>query len=173
MKAMRILALILALCLCLAGCQKQAQESTASTDATDPTGTAGTRPQVDPEDGIAFQLGGRTTVTYSVNISHIKYITSAADLPNYEALADYDEAWFEEHALVVILQSVANGNMSATIDCISLEDDLASVTLRYAADASYGSAQAITWLIWTEVETGLDYTWQIANPAVESSSPSV
>lgn len=165
----RLFALILALCLLLAGC---APGGTATTDTTTNT----THPDIpdqtrgEPDIGIDvdFQVLGSVAMHHSVNISQVRYITSVSALPDNEELAQYDDSWFEDHALLLIYQSVSSGNVKVDVEKIKLDGTIANITLSYLPDGMLGSGIKVTWLMWLEVEKGLQYSWQVENPAMES-----
>lgn len=173
MKFKGLIAVTLMLCLLLAGCHTGTSTTAADTagttlpEITEPTNT---RPVL--TNGVEHEVLGSCTVTYSVDISQVKYITSADGLPNYEELAEYDDAWFTDHAMLVIMQTVGSGNTVVKLESIEQEDGVASITLEYASGGALGNANTTTWMLWVAVERDLDYTWQIANPAVESDAPS-
>ena len=58
------------------------------------------------------------------------------------------------------------------IESVSLKADHAAVvtlTHQGPGEGQVGTADMATWLLWTEVDTGLeDYQWTVANPALES-----
>uniref|UniRef100_UPI001C9E8AF7 hypothetical protein n=1 Tax=Klebsiella pneumoniae TaxID=573 RepID=UPI001C9E8AF7 len=81
-------------------------------------------------------------------------------------LAGYDEAYFVEKALVVVYETVSSG--SVQVDIASIDGGV--VTLSHEMSGNVGTADMATWLLWAEVDAGLDYTWSVANPAVEPNT---
>lgn len=115
----------------------------------------------EPGDAIAFANPGKTRITYTGSRSYVRYITSVDQLPDEAALKGYDEAYFETKALLIIVDTVSSGSMRLEIGNITLRGDTASVTLDRKMDGDVGTADMATWLLWAEVEKGLDYTWTL------------
>lgn len=151
------------------GAQKT-DETLDFTPITDPEITVPKHPLDDSQTGTPLQFGdtGRLRIAYTVNLSSVRYITSAADLPGYEEFAQYDDAWFQNHALVLVTETVGSGSVELGINAIHVEGGMATVTLSHEMKGQAGTADMATWLLWTEVETGLDYQWTVANPAIPS-----
>ena len=118
------------------------------------------------EPGTAIGETGLVRVAYNGNISSVRYITSVDKLPVNDALSAYDEAYFETRALVVVLESVSSGSVKVGID--SIENGV--VTLSHELAGDVGTADMATWLLWAEVEQGLDFEWSVANPALQSNA---
>ena len=167
MKQNRILAWVLILCLCLAGCGSSKTDPTETTGHTLPSHT---RNYGDLGIDVPFQLAGSRTVTYTVNTSKARYVTSAADLPDHEELSQYDDAWFEDHALLLIYESVASGSVQVGIESIQIEEGTANITLTHEPTGELGTTVMTTWLLWAEVDQGLQYTWTVVNPALENNT---
>ena len=114
----------------------------------------------------------RLRLTYNGNVSSALYVTSAAQLPDYPELSAYDDAFFKDHALVLVQESVSSGSVEVGIESVSLKADhtaVVALTHRGPGEGQVGTADMATWLLWTEVDTGLeDYQWTVANPALES-----
>lgn len=166
MKKRTLLALALIVCLLLVGCHTGDASTTtnAKPSVNDPS-------RGDPNVGndIAYTVLGSCNVTYTVNVSKAQYITSAESLPNYDALKEYDDAWFAEHALLVILETVPSGKISVGIESIKYDADNANITLTHTYDGTLAIATNTVLLVWAEVPTDLSYNWNIVNPALESS----
>lgn len=168
MKRMLCIALSLALVL-LCGCesaelQGQTEESTqnvteANVDMTDPVGEQETK-----DDGkITIGQTGRVRVDYNGMVSSVRYVTSADQLPDNEALAAYDDAYFETGALLIVMETVGSG--SYILDIVSAENGVVELSRELPGDV--GTADMATWLLWAEVEQGLDYDWSLANSFYE------
>lgn len=128
-----------------------------------------------PEGNTAGNSGstyhtGKVRIPYNGNRSSIVYVTSAASLPDYEGLKSYDDTYFQEHALVLIVETVNSGSIDVDILSVDMDDSTATVTLSHTRSSSVGTADMATWLIWVEVDSGLDYQWTIANPALKSDA---
>lgn len=176
MKRMMCIVLMLAMLLCgcagsggnaeqTAGTEAATEASVSVTEIQDPEITL-PKGELEQEDGEKLQLGetGAERVAYTRNVSSVHYVTSVEELPDYEALADYDEAYFRDHALLVVLESVGIGSVQVAIDSVSG----GAVTLSHTQSGDAGTTVMTTWLLWAEVEKGLDYSWYIANPALKS-----
>ena len=186
MKRMMCALLVLALLLC--GCQsaalpggetqgqteevteeatEEATENVTEVEFTENETPGVTLPMFEQEtgtgNGLALGDTGCVRVSYNGNVSSVRYITSAEQLPDNEALADYDEAYFAEKALIVVYETVGSGSVKVGI--ASVKDG--AVTLSHDMPGDAGTADMATWLLWAEVEQGLDFTWSIANPALE------
>lgn len=190
MKRAYAMALCLLLLLSLlAGCRTSAGENdTPETEATKPveqnTVTVTEIPPEDvevtvPKEGLTIGAGesdlaignvGRIRVDYTGNISSVRYITSADQLPEYPELQGYDEAYFRENALLLVLETVTNGGVEVGIQGIRVDEDRALVQLSHEAQGDLGTAVMTTWLVWAEVAPELNYTWTVSNPAVESQT---
>lgn len=188
------LALLLALSLLAAGCRSSQEEAPSGcdglpiddsenetgivTEETEPAATTlATVPKEDMsllprESDLEIAATGAIRVTYAGNVSSARYITSVSQLPDYPELAVYDEAYFQEHALVLVLETVTNGTVKVGISGIELDEKAASVQLSHEAQGEMGTTVMTTWLLWAEVEAGLEYSWSVGNPAVEPSNTS-
>jgi opacity protein-like surface antigen len=192
----RFLICICVLCLLLTGCQSAhiaPSEGTVSAGTTAAgtvsDGTAGTT-LPDYFDSGAGQLGptplptnlppmleirlietaGKLRLPYAGNQSSIQYITAPDQLPDEEALTGYDEAYFQDHALLLIIETVGSGSVRLEAHSFSVLDGVASVTLSHELDGDVGTADMATWMLWVELEAGLDYSWELDNPALPSDT---
>lgn len=168
MKIKSIFALLLAigLCLSLLGCSNSdLPENTGPSADSEPERT------IPPElqTSVEIQKQGKVQVSYTINLSSVKYITSASALPDHEVLADYDDAWFADHALVLVYETVSSGSVDVSIASIQISDSAASVILSHTP-AGTGTTVMTTWLLWAEVDAGLSYDWSVSNPALESNA---
>lgn len=129
----------------------------------EPTVSAGTK--------LDFTEGGSDRIPYTMNQSWAVYVTSAEELARYsgecEELENYDDDFFKSHALLLVTESVNSGSTEVGIEKISRVDDEITVTLSHTA-AENGTADMATWLVWAEVECGLeDCRWQVGNAALK------
>lgn len=179
----KMLCMLMALCLLLAGCQAAEQtdpqtESTVpstapvgeSTNAAEEVTEEVTQPELSiettgPAEDVALGETGKIRIEYTGNRSGVQYITDASNVPDYEELAGYDEAYFEEHALLVVIDTVTSGSMQVEIGGIQVQDGIASVTVDRKLSGDVGTTDMATWLLWAEVERGLEYEWTIVNTA--------
>ena len=115
------------------------------------------------EDGLAltFANPGKVRITYQGNPGYVRYITSPEELPEEAALAGYDEAFFEQHALLVVVETVTSGSIRLELGSIILLGDTARVSLNREMSGEVGTADMATWMLWAEVEKGLDYSWEL------------
>ncbi|MBQ8236724.1 MAG: hypothetical protein IJZ39_01045 [Oscillospiraceae bacterium] len=183
----RMLCILLTLVMLLCGCQSaagapadtqgQTEEMTEETaenvtqsdvEIMEMETPGVTLPFVEQETGNGIDLGatGCVRVAYNGAISSVRYITSVEQLPDHEALAAYDEAYFADKALIVVYETVGSGSVRVGIE--SIENGV--VTLSHELPGDAGTADMATWLLWAEVDTGLDDTWSVANPAVEPNT---
>lgn len=142
------------------------------TQLEDPPATLPLKDPSEPPAGtaLAFSNVGSLRVTYAGNTSWVKYVTDLSQLPEAEGLDQFDEAYFEDHALVLVMETVGSGSVKVGIDRIMVDESTAVVTLSHEMKGDVGTADMATWLLWAEVETDLDYQWSIANPAVTSGA---
>ena len=182
MKCKRLLALALAAALCIVAAACGTKNNEPDTPAKTDTPTAapgGTQTVGDTGDGTVREDGSyvpgqvdRLRLTYNGNVSSALYVTSAAQLPDYPELSAYDDAFFKDHALVLVQESVSSGSVEVGIESVSLKADhtaVVALTHQGPGEGQVGPADMATWLLWTEVDTGLeDYQWTVANPALES-----
>lgn len=176
--------LCLTLCvLLLCGCAPTHADPTGTAAATEETAQSVTGAPVDVtevptndvtlpqpldqtqgESDVVLGTTGAVRVTYTNPISSVRYITSAAELPDEPALAGYDDAYFAEHALLVVMETVNSGSAAVSIESV----EAGVVTLSHQNSGDVGTTVMTTWLLWAEVESGLAYSWSVANSAVES-----
>ncbi len=177
----KFLPVLLVLCLILAACGADQPDATGNSTAAPAGTTAAPNGGADPggvggllPDGtLAFQEGGQCEVPYSVNMSAVHYITSADMLPEQEELETYTESWFADHALLLIYETVRNPSLEVGVDSIALDGGQATVTLYHRPGENPSTTRLMTWLLWVEVDQGLECTWEVGNPAEESDvSPS-
>lgn len=136
----------------------------------DDSGTADSDSE-EKEEEIAVKNEGKKRITYTGNRSSVIYVTSASALPDYEELKQYDEDYFKDHALLLVTETVNSGSIDVGIQSVFVKGSVGTVTLSHEApdlnDAAVTTDMA-TWLMWTEVEQGLDCQWKVANPALKS-----
>ena len=184
MKRIGCLLLTALFLLSLAGCRASESHGAAVPETTDELPSVSEIPQESlevtvPKETLGIGAGesdlvlgitGGVQVTYSGNISSARYITSRDQLPDYPELQGYDDAYFAEHGLLVVLETVTSGGITVAIGGVTLDGDNATVRLTHESKGDMGTAVMTTWLLWAEVEKGLGYTWSVGNPAVESES---
>ena len=178
MKMKQFAAWMLIACLLLAGCQ-----SAGNAQGDLPEATGFTDPLLNAKDPgnkfhqvaagkLMFQGGGRQRIVYDGAVSQVRYITSADQLPDYEVFQKYDGEFFQTHGLVLVTQSVGSGSLQLEIESILVENGVAQVTLKSTLPGDVGTADMATWLVWVEVDAGLDLQWEMGN-ATTGNVPSL
>lgn len=130
-----------------------------STEATLPETTLS--PSV-PIDQLAFEKWSMVRLPYSGSYNSIRYITDASQLPNQKELSEYDDAYFRQKALVLIVQTVSSGSLRLRVQSIDVDGGVAAVSLSKHFQGADGTCDMATWLLWIEVDAGLDYQWIVA-----------
>ena len=179
MKKMICAALCAGVLLC--GCAPSAVVSDPTT-VTDPTEATVEVIELEPievtmpvlftepatEGDVEMGQTGCVRITYTNNVSNVRYVTKVEELPDYEALAKYDAAYFENKALLVILETTGSG--SVQVGVASIADG--TVTLSHEMSGDAGTNDMATWLLWAEVDQGLEGNWKVANPALANTAVS-
>ena len=121
-----------------------------------------------PGDPVGEEAQGKERLTYEGVESSVRYVTSPDQLPECEALEKYDEAYFADHALILVTQSVSSGSVEVSIKAIQETETGCGVVLSYGEPGKdqAGTADMATWLLWAQTEQGLEGTWEIVNPAL-------
>lgn len=167
----KMFCMLLAAILLLTGCQTPVNETAAPDETTAPVQTqapttvpAETEPDVAAREGeLAFANPGKTRIAYTGNRSYVKYVTSVEELPREEALALYDAEFFEDHALLIVVETVSSGSVQLEMESIEVSGDTASVSVKRSMSGDVGTTDMATWMLWAEVDKGLDYTWTLKN----------
>lgn len=181
----KLICLLLSLlCLVMAGCRSAGPvaqpstgesstpvdtnppETTQSSDATDATvalpGTDSTT--------VALGQTGKLRIPFTTVRSGVRYVTDPSQLPDYPELEAYDEAYFRDHALLLVTETVTSGSVKVEIRSVAVENGIAAVTLDHEIPTGLGTADMATWLLWAEVDAGLEFTWNLENPALKSQT---
>ena len=117
---------------------------------------------------IPFANQRRKRIAYTVRQHGVTYISSGENLPGYEELSVYGEAFFKEKALILVRETVTSGSARVSIRSICLDNNVGIVTLSHEAP-KIGTSDMATWLIWAEVDRGMDgCRWVLENPALGS-----
>lgn len=122
---------------------------------------------------ISVSAQGKKRITYMGRRNSVIYVTSVDALPDYEELKQYDEAYFKEHALLLVTETVNSGSIDVSIQSVRVGRSVGTVTLsRVAPDPkdAASTTDMATWLLWAEVDQGLDCQWTVANPAMKSNT---
>ena len=182
---MRYFVFLLCICFLLSGCRSSG-ETVAMPTETKTSETAETigitlvpseeveatipKGGLSEPDGIStgFENGGSLRIAYNGNISSVRYVTSVSQLPAYPELQKYDEDYFREHGLLLVMETVSYGNSAVEIQNIRLEGETGYVTLSHVSPGDVATTVMTTWLIWAEVEQGLPEIWMVENPALPS-----
>ena len=180
MRRIFVMLLVLALCLTTAGCRSYlpplpSDGGTGQTQGTTEATTGTTDPSLQEGEEIVgtdmmFNDVGTLRINYTGIVSSVVYITSPAQLPDHEVFSKYDEAFFQDHALVLVTDTVGSGSVRVGIDRIVVNGDTAYVKVSRELPGGIGTADMATWLIWAEVEAGLSCQWRVMNPAYRQNS---
>jgi len=118
-------------------------------------------PGIETGKSLSLRNPGKVRIGYQGNRRSVHYITSVEDLPDEEALASYDAAFFEDHALLVVVETVSSGSIRLELGSVLVSGDSAMVKLDREMSGDVGTADMATWLLWAEVDRGLDYEWSL------------
>lgn len=180
----KIICLVLSLLFLLTGCRsagpvsddQAAQPSESETFApinTDPSETTeNTQPTVNlpANDAVTMGQTGKLRIAYTGNRSGVRYITDPSQLPDHPELAGYDEAYFQERGLLLVTETVTSGSVNVEIRSILVENGVAQVTLDHQIPSGLSTTDMTTWLLWVEVDAGLNLTWNLTNPALPADN---
>lgn len=153
---MKKLFVLLLLLLSLTACQSAVPEETT------------TVPTVTETTPSAPLRTGACRVAYRGSVSSVKYVTAPDQLPQLEELKEYDAQWFEDHALILVTETVPSGSIRIDIESVTIDGDTATVTLSHTMEGDAGTMDMAAWLLWAEVPPGLNCTWTITNPALKT-----
>lgn len=141
------------------------------TEMTEPEKIPGFTIAGENAEALAFSNPGCVRVNYEGNRSYVRYVTDIDQLPAEEALQGYDAAFFENHALIVVYETVNSGSVRLELEEITVEAGTASVSIKRTISGDMGTSDMATWLLWAEVDRDLACDWEIANasalPGVE------
>jgi hypothetical protein len=176
MKQFRILIWLSIFCLLLSACRAtqttqnaQTTPTTESSEQAVPESTGTDKNPMIAVGQLAFQNPGKQRIGYKENQSGVLYITSATQLPSSDAFKQYDDAFFQDHALVLVTQTVGSGSVQLEIESIFVSGDTAIVTISHNLPGDVGTSDMATWYLWAEVEAGLDLKWTVAGIAKNDS----
>lgn len=171
MKRVRYLSWLCVICLLFSGCKSTQQPSPETTiPATAAPPTTQTLPSaILPNGQLALQNPGKLRISYTTKRSSVQYITSASQLPKDDAFQKYDEAFFQTKALLLVTETVGSGSVNVSIASVTISDSTATVLLSHKMPGDAGTTDMATWLLWAEVDAGLDLQWTVANPAFENT----
>lgn len=176
----KLICLLLSLLLLLTGCrsagparsdaanQPSESETTQATEPSWDTGPSQDTTVIRPADApVTMGQTGKLRIAYTGNRSGIRYITDPSQLPDYPELAGYDEAYFQERGLLLVTETVTSGSVNVQVQSIVVENGVAIVTLDHKLPTGLGTTDMATWLLWVEVDAGLDLTWVLSDPALK------
>lgn len=174
------LLLILAFGMTLTACKPSDQpnpsqpKETTTTAVPTAESTTFTSPELnlnetEGDSDLSIKNQGKLRIPYTVNRSSVQYVTNADQLPDYAELAGYDDAYFQDHALLLVVETVSSGSAQVGIQSINIEGSTAAVTLSHEMQGT-GTTDMATWLLWAEVEPGLNFQWSVSNPALPSAT---
>ncbi len=176
----RFPALLAALSLTLCACHSTVPEQSPS-DPTAPGNAAEPSYKIEldttlPQQELLTELMpdkcGAVRIPARGIVNSVLYVTDASQLPDNEALKKYDDAYFQDHALVLIIETVGSGSTQVGIASIDMEDSTATVTLYHRLPGDVATDDIAAWLLWAEVDAGLSCNWVVANHAMKPSAES-
>ncbi len=153
----------------------QAQNSTLSTSTVQPNidPTASTKPDLTPTlPSGKIQLleqAGKLRIPYTSDIHSVQYITDPSQLPDHDEFDQYDAAFFEKNALLLITETVGSGSTRIDLKGYICEENIARVTLLFSSP-DVATDDMATWLIWAVVDANLPYEWSINGKTSNSNS---
>ena len=178
----KMICAILALMLILAGCRVTGGETTPTTAASQATVPETTQPRETavptlPESGfvtgpavggqegdtLPFENAGKVRLRYEGNRGYVRYVTDMEQLPPEGSWTGYDEAYFENKALLIVVETLNSGSVQVELESIRLEGDTACIVIERTMSGDVGTADMATWMLWAEVDKGLEYKWTLHN----------
>lgn len=170
----------------LAGCKGGKAANTTTPGTTVGTVAAGTAPTTLPRDaatvpptsGFATQPtadpsieGGKLRLEYTGSRSSLTYVNSVDQLPDYAELAGYDAAFFEKHALLLVVDTESSGSIQ--VGFAAIDPSTGTVTLSREMNGDVGTMDMATWLLWAVIDRDDSVTWSLENPSSGGSNLSV
>lgn len=183
----KMICIMLTLMLLLSGCQGAVTETTAPVETAPPAPGTNVPATEDPRgettfptlpesgfvtgpvmggqegDRLPFENAGKVRLTYEGNRSYVRYVTSVEDLPPEGSWTGYDETYFETKALLIVVETLTSGSVQVELEAIRMEGDTANVHIKRTMEGDVGTTDMATWMLWAEVEKGLEYNWTLAN----------
>ena len=162
----KLLAIVLTMALLTTGCHSRTPVQTQP-ETSAPVETAPSQTLVQPENGMLFfGDSGKLRIRYEGNRSGVLYITASDQLPREDALSGFDEAFFAQHALVLVTYTAASGSAQPEIQTITVDGDTALVSVDVQQSGTVGTMDMATWLLWAVVDRDLTYNWVLENDTV-------
>ena len=170
----------------LAGCKGGKTANTTTPGTTVGTVTAGTAATTLPRDGAtvpptsgfgtqptadASIEGGKLRLEYTGSRSSLTYVNSVDQLPDYAELAEYDAAFFEKHALLLVVDTESSGSIQ--VGFASIDPSTGTVTLSREMNGDVGTMDMATWLLWAVIDRDDSVTWSLENPSAGGSNLSI
>ncbi len=167
----------------------QRAEKTANTTTpgtTVGTVTAGTAATTLPRDGATVPptspglppsprqmpaSRGKLRLEYTGSRSSLTYVNSVDQLPDYAELAEYDAAFFEKHALLLVVDTESSGSIQ--VGFASIDPSTGTVTLSREMNGDVGTMDMATWLLWAVIDRDDRVTWSLENPSSGGSNLSI
>ena len=112
---------------------------------------------------MEFRNPGKARIGYTENRSYVRYITSVDQLPAVGSWTGYDESYFETKALLIVVETLNSGSVQVDWESILVEGDTAAIHIKRTMAGDVGTADMATWMLWAEVEAGLELNWVLAN----------
>ena len=173
----KMICALLVLMLVLTGCQAPAGETAPASETAPAPETQETTFPTLPESGfhsdpvlgalegeeLPFENAGKVRLTYEGNRSYVLYVTSVDQLPKEGSWTGYDESYFETKALLIVVETLNSGSVQVDLEAIRVNGDTAGVHISRTMAGEVGTTDMATWMLWAEVEAGLDLNWVLAN----------
>jgi hypothetical protein len=173
----KMICVILALMFLLAGCRASGGETMPASVPTEENqlqlSTVPTLPEGELNPGpvmggltgdeLPFSNAGKVRLGYEGNRSYVRYVTSVDQLPAEGSWTGYDESYFETKALLIVVETLGSGSVELELEAIRVSDGKASIVIGRTMSGEVGTADMATWMLWAEVDKGLEYEWTLAN----------
>jgi hypothetical protein len=184
MEMKKMICFVLACMMLLTGCQAAGGGTTPPETTAAPTVSSaeGTQPQMStfptlPEGGfnpgpvlggqegdeLPFENASKVRLNYEGNRSYVRYVTSVQDLPKEGSWTGYDESYFETKALLIVVETLNSGSVQVDMESILVNGNTAGISIKRTMSGDVGTADMATWMLWAEVEKGLEYEWTLVN----------
>ena len=124
-----------------------------------------------PAHGRCQHRGGKLRLEYTGSRSSLTYVNSVDQLPDYAELAEYDAAFFEKHALLLVVDTESSGSIQ--VGFASIDPSTGTVTLSREMNGDVGTMDMATWLLWAVIDRDDSVTWSLENPSSGGSNLSI
>lgn len=173
-----------ALCIAATGCTTSKQEEN-DMPLTSPTAAVSQKPSQSGFAGggtgtvgsqtVALNSPQKLRITYQQGVPNsVTCVSSVEQLNAYglygsEKLADYDEDFFQDSALVLVKYTVNSGSTQLSLGSATQVSNMVSVHID-AQPSGIGTSDMATWLLWAEVDKSLSSCQWILDSADNTST---